>query len=63
MYDIYLLSQEDLHLIVDDTGRVYQLFPGLSSRHACAYWIGVSWICAWVCVCVCGGRDEVKGRK
>ena len=47
--------------MVDDTDRVYQLFPGLSSRHACAYWIGVSWRCAWGGGA--GGRDEVEGRK
>ena len=42
---------------MDDTDRVFQLFPGLSSRYACAYWIGVSWRCAWD-----GSRDE-DGRS
>ena len=54
----YLLSQEDLHLTVDDTDRVFQLFPELPPRHACAYWIGVSRRCAWD-----GSRDEVEGRR
>ena len=38
---------------MDDTDRVFQLFPGLSLRYVCAYWIGVSWRSAWG-----GSRDE-----
>ena len=55
---IYLLSQENLHLTVGDNDRVFQLFPELSSRHACAHWIGVSKRCAWG-----GSRDEVEEVK
>ena len=48
----------DIHLILDDTDRVFQLFPGLSSRYACVYWIGVSRKCVWG-----GRRDEVEEVK
>ena len=42
---------------MDDTDRVFELFPGLSSHHPCAYWIGVSWRSAW------GGSRDEDGRS
>ena len=41
---------------MDDTDRVFQLFPGVDALHACAYWIGVSRKCAW------GGSRDEDGR-
>ena len=43
------LSQMDLHLVVEDTERVFELFPGVTGFLGCAYWIGVSRISVhWV---------------
>ena len=32
----------DLCLVVDNTERVFELFPGVTASFGCAYWIGVS---------------------
>ena len=32
----------DLRLEVDNTERVFELFPGVTGRFGCTYWIGVS---------------------
>ena len=37
-----LLSQSDLHLVVDNNEGVLRLLPGASGITGCAYWIGVS---------------------
>ena len=37
-----LLSQSDLHLVVDNTEEVLRLLPGANGVTGCAYWIGVS---------------------
>ena len=37
-----LLSQSDLHLVVNNTEEVLQLLPGANGVTGCAYWIGVS---------------------
>ena len=42
---------------MDDTDRVFQLFPEYSSRYACVYWIGVSRRYAW------GGSRDENGRS
>ena len=37
-----LLSQLDLHLVVNNTEGVLKLLPGANGITGCAYWIGVS---------------------
>ena len=37
-----LLSQSDLHLVVNNTEGVLRLLPGANGVTACVYWIGVS---------------------
>ena len=32
----------DLRLVVDNTERVFELFPGVTASVGCTYWIGVS---------------------
>ena len=51
----------DLHLVVNDTERVFELFPGVTATFGCAYWIGVSRIrcMGWKC----GQEWEVGGDE
>ena len=56
----------DLHLVVNDTERVFELFPGVTASFGCAYWIGVSRISVhWVEVGMRmgGGRGDGLGVK
>ena len=41
-YKFCLLSQSDLHLVVDNNEGVLQLLPEANGVTGCAYWIGVS---------------------
>ena len=41
-YKFCLLSQSDLHLVVDNNEEVLRLLPGANGVTGCAYWIGVS---------------------
>ena len=42
VYKFCLLSQSDLHLVVDSNEGVLRLLPGANGVTGCAYWIGVS---------------------
>ena len=42
VYKFCLLSQSDLHLVVDNNEEVLRLLPGANGITGCAYWIGVS---------------------
>ena len=56
----------DLRFVVEDTERVFELFPGVTATFGCAYWIGVSRISVhWVEVGMRmgGGRGDGLGVR